>query len=567
MMRHKLLPLLICTWLGAAQAAELGDVAPRSFVGQPLAVDIDLLALTAEEVAGLQVRLADANVYRGANVVMNPALASVRLQVERRGQKSVLHVTTTRPVDADYVHLYVQLGVPGKQDVRLATVWLQQDPNPAPPVAPAVPLVSAMTPAQAEQIAAQARAARGGAGSAAGAAGRDVAGRDAAAKEAAVKEAAAKEVAAKEAARLAAAEEAARQAAAVAAARDRSKPAPLPSMHEAESGAPGEVKAAAAARRIAGVWVSADGKPTRAPTSADAPEVPVNVAQALLPLAPLPLPKSVKRPAQTSCAPSGISAKECVALDAHNAELSSKLMELEGKMKVLQGALGGAAPAAAASAAPKGTPAASRAPAPATGPVPAPAPAGHAAPATPAAKAPPASAMSTAPAPVPPAARAAVPAADAAPAASAGAAASVGAGRASASGAVSSATASLSARAEPEAHAAKASLEAGAAASAGASASAAAAGEGAVAPVATKQVRVLPKLKYKKEKPPEPQSDYTLPLAAGGVGLLALLGAGYLWWRKKKSGRGPLKIWQGFRQKKAPLPQAAEEPLAEPVAQ
>jgi pilus assembly protein FimV len=580
MMRHKLLPLLICTWLGAAQAAELGDVAPRSFVGQPLAVDIDLLALTAEEVAGLQVRLADANVYRGANVVMNPALASVRLQVERRGQKSVLHVTTTRPVDADYVHLYVQLGVPGKQDVRLATVWLQQDPNPAPPVAPAVPLASAMTSAQAEQIAAQARAARGGAGSAGGApgrevagkdaAGRDAAGRDGAAKEAAVKEAAAKEAAAKEAARLAAAEEAARQAVAVAAARDRSKPAPLPSMHEAESGAPGEVKAAAAARRIAGVWVSADGKPTRAPTSADAPEVPVNVAQALLPLAPLPLPKGVKRPAQTSCAPSGISAKECVALDAHNAELSGKLMELEGKMKVLQGALGGAAPAVAASAAPKGTPPVSRAPAPATGPVPSPAPAGHAAPATPAAKAPPASAMSTASASVPPAARAAVPAADAAPAASAGAAASVGAGRASASGAMSSATASLSARAEPEAHAAKASLEAGAAASAGASASSAAstaAGEGAVAPVATKQVRVLPKLKYKKEKPPEPQSDYTLPLAAGGVGLLALLGAGYLWWRKKKSGRGPLKIWQGFRQKKAAAPQAAEEPLAEPVAQ
>ncbi|MYN43362.1 hypothetical protein GTP55_28865, partial [Duganella sp. FT109W] len=150
--------------LGAA-AAELGEIAPRSYIGQPLAVDIELVALTPEEVAGLQVRLADGNVYRGANVTMNPALASVRLQVERRGARSVLHVTTTRAVDADYVHLYVELGVPGKQDVRLATVWLQKDPNPpAPvvvaPVASAVPPASAMTPAQAEQITAQARAAR-----------------------------------------------------------------------------------------------------------------------------------------------------------------------------------------------------------------------------------------------------------------------------------------------------------------------------------------------------------------------------------------------------------------------
>jgi hypothetical protein len=46
---------------------------------------------------------------------MNPALASVRMQVEKRGQKQMLHVTTTRAVEAEYVHLYVELGVPGKR--------------------------------------------------------------------------------------------------------------------------------------------------------------------------------------------------------------------------------------------------------------------------------------------------------------------------------------------------------------------------------------------------------------------------------------------------------------------
>jgi hypothetical protein len=98
-----------------AQAAELGDIAPRSYIGQPLAVDIELVALTPEEAASLPVRLAQADVYRGANAAMHPALASVRMQVEKRGQKQMLHVTTTRAVEAEYVHLYVELGVPGKR--------------------------------------------------------------------------------------------------------------------------------------------------------------------------------------------------------------------------------------------------------------------------------------------------------------------------------------------------------------------------------------------------------------------------------------------------------------------
>ncbi|MYM99289.1 hypothetical protein, partial [Duganella vulcania] len=83
--------------------------------------------------------------------------------------------------------------------------------------------------------------------------------------------------------------------------------------------------------------------------------VPLGVAQALLPLPPLPLPKGVKRPAApAACAPSGMSAKECAALDTHSIELSSKLVELEGRVKLLQGAL-----AAKGGAASKASPAAS----------------------------------------------------------------------------------------------------------------------------------------------------------------------------------------------------------------
>ena len=556
MQRKQLIPLMLALAWGA-QAAELGDITPRSYIGQPLAVDIDLVALTPEEAVNLPVRLAQADVYRGANTAMNPALSSVRMQVEKRGQKQVLHVTTTRPVEADYLHLYVELGVPGKSEVRLATVWLQRDPNPPPapvqvaavtPAAPPAPPASAMTPAQAEQIAAQARAARA----------------EAAKAEAAKAEAAKAELAKAEAA------------------RERAKPAPLPSVHEAETGKPGEIKAAGQARRIAGVLVGSDGKPVAPSAREETAEVPVGVSQALLPLAPLPLPKGVKRPAPASCAPTGMSAKECVALDARNTEMASKITELEGKLKALQGALVGGAVPAATTAKP-GVPAAAAASqaakaGPQTG--------GAAAPAASAAAKPdaaPAASKNGAAGPGAGAAGAAHAAAHAAQggaegkagatlasagASGSGAAEAAGAssaGKAGGKGAASAlASASLSAQGDTEAHAAKA-----AGASASASAASGEASASAAASVPTKQVRVLPKLKYKKEKEkPAEQSSSTLPMIAGGVGLLALLGGGFVLLRKRGAGKGPLKIWQGFRKKKTdkPAPQAAVEPAPESVA-
>lgn len=540
MQRKQFIPLILAL-AGAAHAAELGDIAPRSYIGQPLAVDIELVSLSPEEALNLPVRLARADVYRAANAAMNPALASVRMQVEKRGQKQVLHVTTTRAVEAEYLHLYVELGVPGKSDVRLATVWLQHDPNPPPPVVAAVatpvaapiPPASAMTPAQAEQISAQARAAR--AASAAEAAKAD----------AAKAEAAKAEVAKAETAPV----------------RDRTKPAPLPSVHEAETGKPGEVKAAAGqVRRIAGVLVGADGKPVAPSAREEAAEVPVGVAQALLPLAPLPLPKGMKRPAPASCAPTGMAAKECVALDARNTEIAGKITELEGKLKALQGALGGApgaspAPAPKPGAAASGVASAAQAASAAAKPDAAPAAAKHGT-AAPAA----ASAGHAAQGGGAQMAGDKTASAGASASGTGGASSGEAGGKAAAS---ALASASLSAQGETEAHAAKAE---GASAAASASATAAAS---AAASVPTKQVRVLPKLKYKKEKekPAEPASS-TLPLIAGGVGLLALLGGGFVFLRKRSAGKGPLKIWQGFRKKKTaePAPQPAAEAAPESVA-
>jgi pilus assembly protein FimV len=396
-----------------ARAAELGDVTVRSFIGQPLVADIELVQLAPDELSALQVRLAQPDVFRGANITMNPALGSVHMAIYRRDGRQFLHVTTTRNIDAEYVHLFLELSAAGRQDVRAATVWLQADPNPAPAVA--LPAARVTEPVAAAPAVSAATV----------------------------------------------------PAAPTVPLRDRTRPAPMPSTHESEVGGPGALRAAVAAAPASARRMAAPAaKPAVSGETVHAEAmVPLTVAQALLPLPPLPLPKGVRRPpAPAACTPSGMTAKECMELDGHSAALSSKLVELEGKVKMLQGALA-ATPARAGAAA-------------------------------------------------------------------------------SASASSAAAPASASVLASASASVAKPSA-------AGASAAASASSAGAAEAASVKKVRVLPKLKYKKEKDKPAESGFSVTtLAAAGAGALLLLGAGGYVLLRKKRGSGPLKIWQGFRQKK-----------------
>ncbi len=231
-----------------AGAAELGEVALRSYIGQPLVADIELGALAPDEVAGLQVRLASPDVYRGANIGMHPALQTVQISIVRREQRQYLHITSQRRIDADYLHLYLEMSAGGRSAVRAATLWLTPDPTPAP--APALP---AAAPAAAAAAAA------------------------------------------------AAAPEAAPSAALIAARARAAMPQP-----------PATVPAA---------------PPAKAPPGHAAP----------VRSAAMPVPIAKPQRAAASCAPgSAGEAKVCLALDQKNAALTSKLVELEGKIKVLQ---------------------------------------------------------------------------------------------------------------------------------------------------------------------------------------------------------------------------------------
>ncbi|MFS2020491.1 FimV family protein, partial [Massilia sp. CT11-108] len=117
--------------LASAHAAELGDPRVSSHIGQPLVADVELTMLD-DAATPVQVRVASPEVYNGAGIAVPPVLSSLNLSVMRRDGRQFLHVTSLRAVDADHVHLYLELVDKGQRAVRLATLWLTPDPNPAP---------------------------------------------------------------------------------------------------------------------------------------------------------------------------------------------------------------------------------------------------------------------------------------------------------------------------------------------------------------------------------------------------------------------------------------------------
>ena len=260
--------LLACA---GARAAELGEASVRSYIGQPLVADIELNALAADEIGRLQVRLASPEVYRGANIRPNPALQTLNLSLVRREQRHILHITSLQKIDAEYLHLFLELSAGGRGTVRAITVWLVPNPNPAPLPA----LMPTPTPMPVSV----------------------------------------------------------------------SVPAPAPLPDTTQSHAP-----AAVAHRA----------PRPIPHAASV-ATPAPLQRPALPVLP-PLQKAV-----AACAPAAQGeARQCVALERKNAALTSKLVELEGKIKILQQALlpGQAASALAGPALPKLKPLAVVKPAP-----------------------------------------------------------------------------------------------------------------------------------------------------------------------------------------------------------
>lgn len=122
------LPLFAATLSGSLRAAELGEVKVNSHVGQQLSADIELVDLTPADLSDIQARLANPDVFKGANVAMPPALSGLNIAVAKRDSKRFLHLTTLQPVNADALHLFLELNSGGRQIIRAASLWLTPEP-------------------------------------------------------------------------------------------------------------------------------------------------------------------------------------------------------------------------------------------------------------------------------------------------------------------------------------------------------------------------------------------------------------------------------------------------------
>jgi len=144
--RHFLSTLVLLAAFGTAHAAELGEARVSSHIGQPLVADIEL-AMIDDPAQAVGVRVASPEVYHGAGIAVPPVLANLNLSVMRRDGRQFLHVTSLRPVASEHLHVYLELTDKGQRTVRLATLWLTPDPNPAPAPAPAPPAAPVIAPA------------------------------------------------------------------------------------------------------------------------------------------------------------------------------------------------------------------------------------------------------------------------------------------------------------------------------------------------------------------------------------------------------------------------------------
>ncbi|KQZ39473.1 hypothetical protein ASD58_03490 [Duganella sp. Root1480D1] len=122
------LPMLVIALCGSLRAAELGEIKVNSHIGQQLSADIELVDLTAADLADIQARLANPDVFKGANVAMPPALSGLYIAIARRDNKRFLHLTTLQPVNAEALHLFIELNSGGRQIIRAASLWMTPEP-------------------------------------------------------------------------------------------------------------------------------------------------------------------------------------------------------------------------------------------------------------------------------------------------------------------------------------------------------------------------------------------------------------------------------------------------------
>ncbi|NOT17969.1 MAG: hypothetical protein HOP20_07900 [Sulfuriferula sp.] len=158
MHKKKMVSCLSAALLLLAQApaysAGLGKLSVNSALGQPLNAEIEVLTADPTELASLQARMATAEAYRSANLDMTGALSGVKVVLDKKpGGRSVLKVTSNKPITDPFIDMLIELSWGSGQMVREYTLLLDPPNMQAPAqdnrtltVAPAVSAVVGSVP-------------------------------------------------------------------------------------------------------------------------------------------------------------------------------------------------------------------------------------------------------------------------------------------------------------------------------------------------------------------------------------------------------------------------------------
>ena len=82
-----------------AYAAGLGRLQVLSSLGQAFRAEIEIVSLQPGEDDSLQARLATPEAFRQAGIELSPALAGLRLSVEKNAGRPVIRLSTAQPIN------------------------------------------------------------------------------------------------------------------------------------------------------------------------------------------------------------------------------------------------------------------------------------------------------------------------------------------------------------------------------------------------------------------------------------------------------------------------------------
>jgi len=128
------------TYSAWAPALGLGEITLHSALNQPLRADIALVDAAGLEEGELSVSLASADEFSRAGVDRVFFLDNLKFTPVLRGKRSVIQVTSSKPVSEPFLNFLVQLNQPGARLLREYTVLIDPPGSPGIVAAPDEPV-------------------------------------------------------------------------------------------------------------------------------------------------------------------------------------------------------------------------------------------------------------------------------------------------------------------------------------------------------------------------------------------------------------------------------------------